>query len=353
LVNPVWSKRNNIVKNFINGKQIISQQQYKLTKRKSQHTELKATKEIYHGMVYDVTVPNGTLYVRRNGKPVWTCNCAVFGVSPESIGFTDDSNKAVAETQWEIGKERGLFPLAQFIKELLDEMIQEDLNYDEFEFIWTNLNPTNRLEEAKTFQILVNSGAVSIDEWRMAEGYRPIGAANYISTPIGPIFVHDLVEQSERGLDPAMPYTQVASPLKGDAAAAPAAEGGGGGRADTTNPETARAQAREEATGIKTGSEGRSKKEKEKADFNSQDVISEIRKWKKVAKNDLKQNRDYRNFYSDILDTRTSELIKMGLGHAKTMDDINLVFEPFLQEGAEKVESLKDLYGRIKSIIST
>ena len=29
----------------------------------------------YNGFVYDVTVPNGTVYVRRNGKPFWSSNC--------------------------------------------------------------------------------------------------------------------------------------------------------------------------------------------------------------------------------------------------------------------------------------
>ena len=26
----------------------------------------------YHGTVYHVTVPNGAVYVRRNGKPLWS-----------------------------------------------------------------------------------------------------------------------------------------------------------------------------------------------------------------------------------------------------------------------------------------
>ncbi len=29
----------------------------------------------YDDVVYDVTVPNHTLYVRRNGKPCWSSNC--------------------------------------------------------------------------------------------------------------------------------------------------------------------------------------------------------------------------------------------------------------------------------------
>jgi hypothetical protein len=36
----------------------------------------------YHGFVYDVTVPNHTVYVRRNGKPFWSSNCMRFGNPP-------------------------------------------------------------------------------------------------------------------------------------------------------------------------------------------------------------------------------------------------------------------------------
>lgn len=32
-------------------------------------------KEFYRGFVYDVTVPNHIIYVRRNGKPLWSSNC--------------------------------------------------------------------------------------------------------------------------------------------------------------------------------------------------------------------------------------------------------------------------------------
>lgn len=295
------------------------------------------------GMKYEPTKKHEDMTFERFEKWLLLNTCAVFGVSPQDIGFIEDSNKSTSETQWEIGKERGLFPLAQFVKELMDEMIQEDLKKEDFEFIWTNLNPTNRLEEAKTFQILVNAGAISIDEWRVAEGYRPIGAANYISTPIGPIFVHDLVEQSARGLDPAMPYTQAASPLKAEAA--PTAENKGG-RRDTTNPETMRAQAREAATGVKTGSEGK------KADgINTEQVANELRKWKKAVKNDFKLGRDYRKFYTDVITKRNQELIKYGLSRAKSIEDINAIFEPFLNQDGEKIEGLKDLYGRISNII--
>jgi len=32
-------------------------------------------KENYNGRIYDLTVPNHIIFVRRNGKPVWSGNC--------------------------------------------------------------------------------------------------------------------------------------------------------------------------------------------------------------------------------------------------------------------------------------
>lgn len=39
----------------------------------------------YSGKVYCVTVPNGTVYVRRNGKPFWSSNCARAGSPPNEL----------------------------------------------------------------------------------------------------------------------------------------------------------------------------------------------------------------------------------------------------------------------------
>lgn len=39
----------------------------------------------YNGKVYCVTVPNGTLYVRRKGKPFWSSNCSRAGSPPSEL----------------------------------------------------------------------------------------------------------------------------------------------------------------------------------------------------------------------------------------------------------------------------
>jgi hypothetical protein len=68
----------------------------------------------YHGMVYCATVPNGTLYVRRNGKPFWSGNCARCGSPPSEIYM--EIYKNLPEIIW--GGSRGQLvepiPLAKF-----------------------------------------------------------------------------------------------------------------------------------------------------------------------------------------------------------------------------------------------
>lgn len=282
------------------------------------------------GMKYHEVRKQSDMEFERFEKWLLLNTCAVFAVPPEDIGFTFDANKAVAETQWEIGKERGLLPLCNFVKEVLDEIIHEDMGLDDLEFVWLNLNPTNKIEEAKTFQILVNSGAVSVDEWRMGEGLDPIGVPQYIMTPIGPIFTKDLVRQSEEGLEPTLPYAQPAAPGgKSPTTGAPQDAKPPGSGQKTTNPETIRAQARDKSV-----------------------TIDELKKWKKAAKNDLRIGKGYRTFYTDIIDTRTQGLVKMGLAKAVSKEDIDKIFEPFMDEDTESVQRARKLYADISEIIS-
>ncbi len=50
----------------------------------------------YDGMVYDVTVPNHTVYVRRNGKPFWSSNCCRAGSPPNELYQVMMANMAEA-----------------------------------------------------------------------------------------------------------------------------------------------------------------------------------------------------------------------------------------------------------------
>ena len=50
------------------------------------------SREEYSGYVYDVTVPNHTIYVRRNGKAVWSGNCGWNGTVTLEITNCDPTN---------------------------------------------------------------------------------------------------------------------------------------------------------------------------------------------------------------------------------------------------------------------
>jgi predicted SAM-dependent methyltransferase len=91
---------------------------YFLFERHQDFTTLgKATFEDYDGMVYCATVPNETLYVRRNGVPVW-CGNTVDSVEafldgiPQGEMWTEDLwfCKLVTDAGWKILADGGILP---------------------------------------------------------------------------------------------------------------------------------------------------------------------------------------------------------------------------------------------------
>lgn len=134
--------------------------------------------------------------------------CGVMGVPPQAIGFQFDRGKGATEAEWEIGKEKGLFPIAKLLKEIFDDIIQNDLGQKDLEFTWTNINPTNKKEESQVFADLVRYGAVSVDEWRVAEGYEPIGLGHYVQTSTGVVLVEDIINRTTSTLAPDAQFIQ-------------------------------------------------------------------------------------------------------------------------------------------------
>jgi thymidylate synthase (FAD) len=77
----------------------------------------EVTVEHYRGRVYCVTVPNGTLYVRRNGRPVWSGNSPfehnslTFYVQAPIFVFREFMRHRVASYNEESGRYRELRPV--------------------------------------------------------------------------------------------------------------------------------------------------------------------------------------------------------------------------------------------------
>jgi hypothetical protein len=267
------------------------------------------------GMDYVPTRKSEDMTFERFEKWLLQITCSAYGLHPSAIGFNFDVDKTSAKITWEAGRERGLFPTALFLKELFDKIIQDDLGYKDLQFTWTNIDPTNKAEEAKVVTSLINAGLMAVDEWRLGEGLKPIGIKDpFVITPVGPIFLKDLLAQSESGQEPVAPYKPPTERKPGD----------------TRNlPIPSQAKATQE------------------------DKIQELLKWRKVAINDFTRKRKFRDFKTDILDYRTYNLIKKGLENTKSKQKIKKVFEPFLDGKGLVSKSLLNLYDGIDNIIQS
>ena len=282
------------------------------------------------GMKYQPTRTAEDMTFERFERWLLQNTCAVFNVAPSDIGFTFDTNRSQGESNYEVGRERGLFPTALWFKEMMDNIIQSDFGEDEYEFRWTNINPTNKKEEAEVVTKLTSGGLMSIDEWRIGENLKPTGAVDpFISTPIGPIFVKDLAKQSEAGLMPILPYK-------------PAAEVTGDGK----KKENGKSK-------DGTGADALASPNVPPQASKGEDIIKELRRWKKVALNDLKGGKDIREFKTDVLDYRTQDVIKRGLAKVQTKDDIESLFSPFVSSEYTMRSSWLSLYEDIEKVLDS
>ena len=69
-------------KSYIKGREIKSKSIiYKIYQRDSKLRAMNGQKVFYKGYIYCVSIPNGLVYVRRNGKPIWSGNSPVFVVA--------------------------------------------------------------------------------------------------------------------------------------------------------------------------------------------------------------------------------------------------------------------------------
>lgn len=108
-----------------------------ITKRTNEHLFNRKhwEKKYYKGKVYCVTVPNGTLYVRRNGKPLWSGNTHEL-VRHRLASFTQESTRYVDESNFLV-----VIPPTKNMDEKLVELVLADGQKHKVSFKdWIGLN---------------------------------------------------------------------------------------------------------------------------------------------------------------------------------------------------------------------
>jgi hypothetical protein len=135
--------------------------------------------------------------------------CASFAIAPAEIGFTQDVNKATGEAQ-ERMQYRRMKPLANFIKGILDEVLQDEtqnggLGLPDFEAYYEGGEVKNALIDTTITEKRVKLGIESVDDVRLREGKDAIGLGPMVWTNEGPVFVEQLIARKNADPDDSDP----------------------------------------------------------------------------------------------------------------------------------------------------
>ncbi|MHA1279972.1 MAG: phage portal protein [Candidatus Helarchaeota archaeon] len=228
--------------------------------------------------------------------------CALFGVTPQSIGVTFNVNKATAEDQSMLARNESVKPLAFFLQDLFTEIIQEGLQRPALAFKFLNLDTKDEKTQAEVDKIYLNSGVTDINEVRSRLGKEPLSdkPLHFIMTGTGPILVDDL------GKTQAVP---VATDVK-----------------EKPKPE---------------------EKEKE-----PEKPINELKRYQKKALNDLRKGRQFRKFYSDVVDPSTITSIEDEIKDCKEASEVKDVFSKYIgKEQDAFIDSAANLANELTAIL--
>lgn len=265
-------------------------------------------------------LPNGSEYTAAK-KPedmafekfeMWILRqtCAMFDIQPQDIGITIDVNKATGEVQQGLGVQYGLMPLANFVKEILDVIVQEELGFTDLQFIWTNINPVDRKEEVEIAEKEIKMGAKSVDEYRIEQGLEPIGLGHYLVMGNQVVLVEDFLE----GETTMNPSTQ-AQTLNG--------------QPNQSDDESANNELSDE--------------EMERY------MIADLRKWKKCIISDIKAGRNIRkDFSSKYIPEDVNEYIMSQLPFTNTAEKAYVLFEKFLDPRVQAAYTMVEYADKLK-----
>ena len=119
--------------------------------------KLQTLQELSEGGRYETTLDDWMMKI----------TCAAYGVTPAEIGFTEDVNKSSGDSQENVNERRGLRPLAKWLKQIFDSVIQQRLGQPQCEWQWPAFGEIeDRKLAADIDAIYYDRGAVSAQELR-------------------------------------------------------------------------------------------------------------------------------------------------------------------------------------------
>jgi len=98
-----------------------------------------------------------------------------FDLPPMLLGLERDVNRNTATTQYDDAFRTAVVPVARLVSEhLTRDAIGKRLGWDDLEFVFTDVDAPNELEQAQIQQILIGCGVLTVNEVRRMKGLPPL-----------------------------------------------------------------------------------------------------------------------------------------------------------------------------------
>jgi hypothetical protein len=138
--------------------------------------------------------------------------CFAFGISPAP--FVAQMNRATAESAAEQAKEEGIGPVMDWVRAVMDHIIDVCFGASDLSFRWQEEDETDPKTKAETNEIKFRNGALKLNEWREQDGLDPDPNGNelMIVTASGATLLKDVLNPPEPPPALALPPGQEAPP---------------------------------------------------------------------------------------------------------------------------------------------
>jgi len=98
-----------------------------------------------------------------------------FDLPAQFLGVVGDVNRATAEAMNEIAFRSAIVPTARLLAEYLTrDAIGKKLGWNDLEFVFTDVDATDEMEQAQIDEILLRNGVVTVNEVRRTRGLAEI-----------------------------------------------------------------------------------------------------------------------------------------------------------------------------------
>lgn len=107
---------------------------------------------------------------------VWLSKIIFFAFSiPPNTFSKNIANRASAEVSKEAAEEEGLLPILEWVKQLIDDVIEVELGFPDLEFVWQEENPIDEATQEQVLGGYTSKGILTINEARAKLGMDAYG----------------------------------------------------------------------------------------------------------------------------------------------------------------------------------